>query len=352
MRQVLIPPHIDTAGPVLGGVVHALGGLTMGTSWSVKLVAGRTPPGPDWAQGIQRQLDTVVAQMSTWDPRSRLGRFNTAPAGSWHELPPEFFDVLSCALRVAHDSQGAYDPTAGALVNLWGFGPTRRFDEAGFEIPTAQAVDEAAACGGWQRLALDADRRRACQPGGMQLDLSAIAKGFAVDQVLRHLQARGIESCMVEVGGELRGIGVKPDGQPWWVALEHPEGEHSLPGTPARHGHLNETVLALHGISVATSGDYRRYFEIDGRRHAHTVDPRTGWPASHALASVSVVHADCMMADAWSTALTVMGVERGLAEADARGLAVRFVVRGIGSASTGGAGFTEHLSQPFAALLS
>jgi thiamine biosynthesis lipoprotein len=347
MRQVLIPPHIDTAGPVLGGVVHALGGLTMGTSWSVKLVAGRTPPGPDWAQGIQRQLDTVVAQMSTWDPGSHLGRFNAAPAGSWHDLPPEFFAVLSCALRVAHDSQGAYDPTAGALVDLWGFGPTRRFDEAGFEIPSTQAVDQAAACGGWQRLVLDTERRRACQPGGMRLDLSAIAKGFAVDQVLHHLQARGIESGMVEVGGELRGIGVKPDGQPWWVVLEHPDGD-GIPAATASRGGLAETVLALHGLSVATSGDYRRYFEIDGRRHAHTVDPRTGWPVSHALASVSVVHADCMLADAWSTALTVMGVERGLAEADARGLAARFVVRDAAP----GSGFTEHLSQPFAALLS
>jgi len=348
MRQVLIPHHIDPEGPALGGAVHVLSGRTMGTTWSVKLVAGRAPPGPEWTEGIQARLDTVVAQMSTWEPTSHLGRFNTAPAGSWHDLPPEFLAVLKCAQAVAQDSEGAYDPTAGALVDLWGFGPTRRHDEAGFRIPSPQAVADAVATAGWCRLGLDVPNRRAFQPGGLRLDLSAIAKGYAVDLVMQHLEARGVRSCMVEVGGELRGIGVKPDGQPWWVSLEHPDDHLPSAAPSSMHG-LRETLVALHGVSVATSGDYRRYFEIDGRRHAHTIDPRTGWPAGHRLASVSVVHAECMVADAWSTALTVMGVEQGLAAANARGLAARFVVRD-GDADT--LGYTEHLSRPFAAMLS
>lgn len=339
MRQLLIPLHIDRAGPALGGVVQTLSGRSMGTTWCVKLVAGARPAGLDWAAGIQAQLDAVVAQMSPWQGDSDLSRFNSAPAGSWHVLPAEFFFVLQTAWQVAEASAGAYDPTVGALVDAWGFGPGGRFDAPGFAGPTRQALDAAAACAGWRRLRLDAQRRSALQPGGLRLDLSAIAKGFAVDQVVSHLRARGVSDALVELGGELRGVGMRPDGQPWWVALEPPD--------PASAAGLRETLLALHGLSVATSGDYRRYFEIDGLRHAHTLDPRTGRPVTHRVASVSVVHPDCMLADAWSTALTVMAPDQALMAADAHGLAARILLRnGVHG------GCTEHLSEPFRALLS
>jgi thiamine biosynthesis lipoprotein len=177
-------------------------------------------------------------------------------------------------------------------------------------------------------------RRALRQPGGLALDLSAIAKGFAVDLVARRLVAAGIESHLVEIGGELRGSGVKPDGQPWWVRLEHPD--------PDSAG--GDTLLALHGLAVATSGDYRRWFEQDGTRYGHTIDPRDGRPIRHGLAAVTVIHPQCMLADAWSTALNVLGPDAGPALATRLGLAARFVVRHEGR-------FEERTSAAFDSLL-
>src|SRR5471032_1543001 len=322
MRRVLLPHHISQDPAPAGGVIVALEGLTMGTSWSVRLVAPAASSSSDLQQGLQRQLDLVVAQMSHWDAQSDLGRYNRAPGGSWHALAPDFYMVLDFALDVMRESGGAYDPCAGALVNLWGFGPENRCDEAGFVAPTQAQTGAVRDRRAAQRIELDRAARRFYQPGGVQLDLSAIAKGYGVDKLARYLESQGIHHYLVEVGGELRGAGVKPDGQPWWVALEQPP---ALSSDDAQH---DEFVLALHGLSVATSGDYRRYFEHHGRRLAHTIDPRSGVPAPHDLASVTVVHAECMAADAWSTALTVLGPQAGLALAEQRGLAARFVQRG------------------------
>ncbi|WP_211109867.1 FAD:protein FMN transferase [Azospirillum oleiclasticum] len=315
-RRVLIPPTLDDPG-LRPGVrpVHALSGRTMGTTWSVKLVP---PPGmhvPDLRDGIQARLDRVVAEMSHWDPASDLGRFNRASAGRWQELPEDFAAVLDCALAVARDSGGAYDPTVGPLVDLWGFGPDGPRDRT----PDPAAVEEALARCGWQRLELDRDSRRVYQPGGLRLDLSSIAKGFGVDVVALHLEALGIDSHLVEVGGELRGRGVKPDGMPWWVALETPPD--------AAVGGAGAAVVALHGLSVATSGDYRRFFEAGGVRYAHTLDPRAGRPVANRLASVTVLHPSCMWADAFATALTVLGPEEGMAFAGDRDLAALFLIR-------------------------
>jgi thiamine biosynthesis lipoprotein len=312
---VLVPPHIDATPPALGAVEYTLQGRSMGTTWCVKLCGHRNAALDGLRAGIQQQLDAVVAQMSHWDASSDLGRFNRRAPGTWQTLPAEFFTVLACALAVARASGGACDPTAGALVNLWGFGPVPRLAEA---PPADAAIDAARALGGWRDLPLDASLRRVQQPGGWQLDLSAVAKGFGVDQVARHLQARSIDSFLVEVGGELRGEGVKPDGQPWWVALEAPADDTAA---------LGETLIALHGASLATSGDYRRFFHHGGTRYSHTLDPRSGRPIAHGLASVSVLHREAMWADAWSTALNVLGPDDGLTLAEAQGLAAHFVVR-------------------------
>jgi thiamine biosynthesis lipoprotein len=341
VRRVLLPHHIADDAPPAGGVIRDMGGRSMGTSWSVRMVA---PPGtPDLQPGLQAQLDAVVAEMSHWEAGSDLGRFNRAPAGSWQQLPPAFFDVLSFALEVAQASRGACDPCAGALVNLWGFGPHGRFGEAGFAPPSAQQVGEALALHAQQRsgFELDRDGRRARQPGGMQLDFSAVAKGYGVDRLAYFLKSRGVRHYLVEVGGELRGAGVKPDGQPWWVALEQ-VADAQAGAAP------DELVLALHGLAVATSGDYRRYFEHQAeqktQRYSHTIDPRSGAPITSNLASVTVLHPQCMAADAWSTALTVLGLEDGLALAERQGLAARFVVRT-------GSGFTEQMSSAMKAML-
>ncbi|XQU70810.1 FAD:protein FMN transferase [Cupriavidus sp. H18C1] len=388
-RRVLVPLRFDAPpSPPEGAVVlHRCGGQTMGTTWSVRCLlaaddaaddrgkdagndagkvagndAGNDAAGLDAdgdadidataaaavdaatiQAGIDALLAQIVAQMSNWLDDSDIGRFNGAPAGSWQSLPPACFSVLQAALAVARDSGGAYDPSAGPLVSLWGFGP----DGARALPPTAAEVEAARVRCGWARIELDEEGQRARQPGGVSIDLCAIAKGYAVDAVSAWLSARGVSHHLVEIGGELRGEGVKPDGMPWWVELESPPAKDDARGGDAT-SHAGDaaasTVVALHGLSVATSGDYLRYFDSGGRRYAHTLDPRTGYPASHALASVTVLHRQCMMADALSTALTVLGPEAGMAFATQRGIAARMLLRTP-------QGFAERVSPAFAAML-
>jgi thiamine biosynthesis lipoprotein len=340
MRRVLLPQHISDQVAPLGAAIRDLRGLTMGTSWSVRLLESAMPGragSADLQQGLQQQLDLVVAQMSHWNDESDLGRFNRAEPGSWHSLPAAFCEVLGFAMHVSQASGGAYDPCAGALVNLWGFGPRHRYDEPGFLPPKDDTVALLLSQRQRRRLELDLPARRARQPGGLQLDLSAIAKGHGVDRLARYLDSQGIGHYLVEVGGELRGAGSKPDGQPWWVMLEQVDGADNAQQPP-------EMLLALHGLSVATSGDYRRFFDDGTVRFSHTIDPRSGMPIANQLASVTVVHEQCMAADAWSTALTVLGAEAGLALAEEQGLAARFLQRD-------GPGFHETLSSHMLAML-
>lgn len=335
MRAVLVPTDVDPALPPPGSRLHAVRGRSMGTDWSARLML---PPGlkPDLQGALQHELDAIVAQMSHWDGGSLLSRYNQAPAGSWHALPPQFFAVMAYALSVFDETGGAYDPAAGALVNLWGFGAAGRYDQAGFYAPARDAVDAVLARRPTRQPLLDREGRRLLQPGGAILDLSSVAKGYAVDCLARRLEALGLQHYLVEVGGELRGAGVKPDGQPWWVELE---GVPDAPGTP-----VVQSVVALHGLAVATSGDYRRYFHHAHRRASHTLDPRSGYPIDNGVASVTVLAPACMAADALSTALTVMGVEAGLPFAEGRGLAARFLLREDG-------GLREVLTPAWRALL-
>ncbi|MBT9472222.1 MAG: FAD:protein FMN transferase [Phenylobacterium sp.] len=312
MNRVAVP--LDLSPPAArprGGAMIELGGPTMGVAWSAKALA---PVGFDAAAAeaaIQTLLNRLVAQMSPWEPQSDISRFNRAPAGAWMDMAPAFHHVLSGALRWAQASDGAFDPTAGRLVDLWGFGPA-----GAVEAPPAPAAIKAAlAAGGWDRLALEGSR--AFQPGGLELDFSGIAKGFGVDEVSRALSAMGLPDHLVEIGGELRGQGVKPGGEPWWVEIAAPPGS-ALPGGPI--------LLALHGLAIATSGDYRRFLEHDGRRYAHTLDPRLGRQIDNGVRSVSVIHGSCMDADALSTALSVLGPVAGPEFAEKHGLAAYFLV--------------------------
>lgn len=319
MRDVLLPLSISSDLPPAGSVLHDAGGSTMGTSWSMRAVLPATASAADRRDieaHLQRQLDIVVAQMSHWESGSDLSQFNNAAPGTWRHLPSAFFKVLDYALDVALISGGAYDPCAGALVNLWGFGAQRRYGQAGFYAPAAEDIAAILARQDRCRIELDPGGRKLLQPGGVQIDLSSVAKGYAVDQLALSLETRGIHHYLVEVGGELRGAGVKPDGEPWWVALEGVPGDAS-----------EQPLLALHGLSVATSGDYRRYFDYRGERASHTLDPRSGYPIRNNVASVSVIHAECMVADALSTALTVLGVEDGMPLCEEMALAARFLVR-------------------------
>lgn len=312
-------PAIAPARPDLA--MLALGGETMGTRWSAKLAVAPIADPHFLHAGIQARLDRVVAQMSTWDAASDLVAYNRADAGSWHVLPDEFFAVLDCALAIAEASGGAFDPSVGPLVGAWCFGA----DASAHGIPDSARRAHARARVDWRRIQLRRETREALQPGGVRLDLSAIAKGFGVDHVVEYLRNAGVAGALVEVGGELRGHGRRPDGEPWRVLVEAgpEETDHSL----------EPRVLALDGIAVASSGDRWHHYTLqdaDGqaRRYTHTIDPRSGEPVEHAPAAVTVVAGDAMRADAWATALTVLGEDAGLALAEREGLAVRWLCRG------------------------
>ena len=313
-----------------GDEVLRLKGETMGTTWSVSAVA---PPGwteADLLAAVQPELDAVIAVFSPWERTSEISRFNAAPAGVW-ALSQAFWTVLDASMDLADDTDGAVDPTLGALVDLWGFGPPG--PRIGSPVPPEDDIAAALSVSGWQKLRLNRDARGAIQPGGLKLDFSGIAKGHAVDRVSEALSRLGATSHLVEIGGEMRGRGVKPDGQPWWIGLEEP------PGAPS-----SRTVAALVDIAVATSGDWRRAFEHEGHLYPHTIDGRTGRPINNGVTSVTVFHASAMTADAWATALTVLGAEEGLALATAHGLAAQIVARTE-------AGVIERLTPAFVAMM-
>src|SRR5690606_25515900 len=232
--------------------VHVLGGATMGTRWQASVSAPRAADLHPLHDGIQACLDRVVAQMSTWEPDSDISRYNRAPPGTWQVLPRPFFDVLQEALAIAETSQGACDPTVGPLVEAWGFGP----HGPGGRVPDAGQLAAARARVGWTRVVLDVAGQRALQPGGVALDLSGIAKGHGVDAATAWLRAQGVPAALVEVGGELRGYGRKPDGRAWTVLAESSPADDDGAGTPC--------VLRLDDAAVATSGDRWHRFVHDG----------------------------------------------------------------------------------------
>lgn len=306
-----------------------LRGQTMGTTWSVRAVA---PPGVlahEWQAGVQRCLDDVDGQMSTYKPDSALSRFNAAPGGTRVAMPEACFAVVLRALRLARDTGGAYDPTVGPLVNLWGFGPEARPARA----PSPDAIAAARGRVGWWRVDVDEPARKLFQPGGVYLDLSSIAKGHAVDRVGAWLDDAGARAWLVEVGGEMKGRGTKPDGTPWRVGIERPDGSGAY-----------DYVVALSGRAIATSGDYRRSHELDGVMRSHHVDPRAGHPVAHGVASVSILAAEAIEADPLGTAMTLLGPDEGLAFARERDLAVLFVLRGP-------RGLETHISPAFETAL-
>ncbi len=290
----------------------------MGTIWSIEAYAPEGTPLAELRAAAEGELDRVVAQMSHYREDSDLCRFNRAAAGTWQPIPPEFFHVLERALSIARETDGAFDPALGGVVNAWGFGPA---------APAPQVA------GRWREVALCPETREAWQPGGATLDLSAIAKGFAVDQLVRATLRLGLASFLVEIGGELCARGVKPDGQPWWVAVEPPAPEFP-----------EEMLIALCNGAVATSGDYRRFVMEGGERLPHTMDPATAAPARSGVASVTVLHAEAMAADAYSTAMAVLGAGPGMALADGLGLAAYMIIRE-------GEAYRSHCSRAFQRML-
>jgi len=294
-----------------------LSGQTMGTTWSVvlpghghsrdDLVAART--------AIGERLDAVDQLMSTWNSDSELSRLNRHATSAPFPVSSETLEVLEVAREVSERSGGAFDVTVGPLVAAWGFGAGARLPG---EVPDPAELARIRERVGYWMLEIDAahGRVRKARPD-LQCDLSAIAKGYGVDEVARALDSLGWNDYLVEVGGEVRARGERPEGGPWHVGIERPdEGDRVVQGT-----------VELTDLAMATSGDYRNYYEVDGERLSHIIDPRTGHPVSHRVASVSVVHVATVWADAWATALTVLGPEEGLDVAEREGIGVYFLLR-------------------------
>ena len=284
-------------------------GTTMGTYYEI---TAQCPV--DVSAAIEQELALVNDEMSTYMPDSALSRFNSAPPGQWFSVPEGVIEVAAAAAVLSHESGGAFDVTVGPLVNLWGFGP-----EEVDGTPSRQDVTEALARVGHERLEVRQDPPALRKQGELYVDMSAIAKGHGVDRLVTRLQQQGCESMLVDVGGEVRAHGLSPSNQAWRVGVEVPD--------PTRHGTVQRVVRLSDG-AIATSGDYRNFLEGEGRHYSHTIDPRTGYPVDHNLASVSVIHPSAMWADGYATLLNVLGDNDGLAFARTHGLAAMFIVRG------------------------
>ena len=280
-------------------VATTLLGQTMGTTYSVKVATFPAAVSADGLQGeVEQVLERVNAQMSTYQPDSEISRFNGSESTDWFPVSPATALVVAESLRVSRESDGAFDVTVMPLVNLWSFGPEARPRSA----PTDAELQERREYVGYNKLQVQNNppALRKSDPR-LQVDLSAIAKGYGVDAVAKLLRDRGIAGFYVEIGGEIRVAGTKSDGSAWRTGIEKPVvGKRAL-----------ETVVELADASMATSGDYRNYFEADGVRYSHTLDPRSGRPIAHTLAAVSVVAETCMTADAYATTVMVLGPQAG-----------------------------------------
>lgn len=309
-----------------------LSGTTMGTSYSVKFIG--PPPGLDQerlAADVDRLLEAVNARMSTYRPNSELSRFNGSDGSDWVPVSADTLAVIEEAQGASALTGGAFDPTIGPLVDLWGFGPAA----GDRKQPAESRIQDALARVGYGQVRMrQPTPALAKADGGVRVDLSGIAKGFGVDKVAAHLEEIGIEHYLVEVGGELRGGGRNAEDGPWRVGIEKPLAETRSV----------QRVARLDGKALATSGDYRIFFERDGEHYSHIIDPRNGRPVSHGLASVTVIAESTMRADALSTALMVLGPEAGLELATREKLAAFFIVKR-------GDGFEEIAAPEFAPYL-
>lgn len=297
-----------------------LTGPTMGTRYAVSVIGGDEAAANTLQGQIDERLAEVNRRMSTYDPDSELSRFNVSDSVDWFEVSAETANVVAAALQLAEDSGGRYDPTVGPLVNLWGFGP----DDREASVPTDEAIEQALATVGHGSVTVRVDPPALRKSvAAAYVDLSSIAKGHGVDVVAELLDEAGITSYMVEIGGEVRARGLKPGDRPWRVGVERADEPLRIATGKPR---LQE-VVELVDRSMATSGDYRNHFEVDGVRYSHTIDPTTGRPVTHDLATVTVLADTCREADGLATTLLVLGSNQGYDWAVKRRVAALFVSR-------------------------
>lgn len=295
---------------------ESLSGKTMGTSYSIKYYSGSKSIDRIVLQkSINQTLEKINLEMSTYIPESEIQKFNALKTSdSWFTVSPGFHWVTKVALKLAQETGGVYDPTIGPLIDLWGFGPAKKT-----RVPTAQEIEATLKVVGHEKIVAHESEAliRKIDPKA-RLDLSSIAKGWGVDQVGKLLEANGIAHYMVEIGGEVKTFGGKPNGELWNIGVAAPV-ESDVTET--------QKILELKDQALATSGDYRNFIEKDGKRFTHVLNAKTGKPVESALASVSVVDStgDCALADGYATALLAMGEQAAQAFATERKLAVFFI---------------------------
>ena len=313
-----------------GPEIIKISGSKMGTSYHVTIVADQPAPA-DLAKQIEQTLDRVDQSMSTYKVDSEISQFNQLDVGQRLVISDDFDQVLRITRKVWQKSGGTLDPTVGPLVDIWGFGPTFTGDV----VPSDSAIQRSLASIGFDAVNRTVNNQQILlsKSRPLRLDLSAVAKGYAVDLVADLLEMNALPDYLVEVGGETRVSGLNPEGDPWRLAIESP----SLTEAVAQ-------VLNLEAGAVATSGDYRNYFERDGVRYSHTIDPRSGRPTTHSVASVTVVADTCAEADAWATALMVMNSDQAVDLANELKIPVYIVARQD-------KGYTVSYSETFTPLL-
>ncbi len=309
-----------------------IAGATMGTYYSVAITD--LPANLDRGAlraDIERRLEIVNRQMSNWRAESEISIFNAGTASSWIGVSTDTWAVVEEALRTSRLSDGAFDPTIGPLVDLWGFGPT----SGNRQIPPHARIQEALGQIGFRHIRTrEAPAAIAKRRAGIEIDLSGIAKGFAVDRLAEYLDARGVAHYLVDIGGELKARGLSPRRRAWRIGVERPiEGHRAV-----------QRIVALDGGAIATSGNYRIFFEHASARYSHIIDPRSGVPVDHELASVTVISPSTMQADALSTALMVLGPDAGYELALGQEIAALFIVKdGKSFAEVGSPAFERYL---------
>jgi thiamine biosynthesis lipoprotein len=286
----------------------------MGTRFNIKITHLPKTDKVGLKKIIKQRLDELNGELSTYEPTSALSVFNKSINTTWQTIPLSFITVAQEAQRMSALTHGAFDVSVGKLVNLWGFG----VDPMNFTAPDQQQLAAALAITGYQHLSLDIKNLKIKKDiPQLYLDFSAIAKGYAVDEIALLLEKYYIQDYMVEIGGEIRLKGKNITGDSWKIAIEKPLIEKRI----------IEKVLSISDISIATSGDYRNYFESAGVRYSHTIDPRTGGSIHHRLASVTILHQSTMTADALATAMMVLGDDIGYQLAQQHQIAALFLIK-------------------------
>lgn len=304
-----------------GNELYRFAGATMGTSYSVQLT--ELPAGKPEAE-LAAEIDALLTRLdrdifSTYAADSELSRLNRHPTGEPFTASPELFTVIELARTISGRTDGVFDITVAPLVDLWGFGPQLSAER---RVPAASRIESALEEIGYEHLWMEASSRQIIKTRALQIDLSAIAKGYAVDELARYFDELGSESYFLEIGGELKIKGLKPGGLSWVPAIEAPL--NTAPQVYDIFFSRGET------LGVAGSGDYRNYFEQDGVRYSHEIDPRTGYPISHNLAAAYVIDDSTAVADALATAYMVLGLDRSIELAEQAGQAAYFIYKSDG----------------------